>query len=97
MTNRPGIRDQVYAAVDGERDYQDAMQGNAARESVDANRSLGDFLTLTDVYLNKAKTAFAGPHPQGKVEALDQLRKAIALGVSAMEHHGIVERKQNAQ
>lgn len=81
-------RDSVYAAIDGERDYQDARRGNSARSDIDDNRDLGSMLLLIDVYLGKAKLAFAGPHPAGADDALHMLRKATALGVLAMEYHG---------
>ena len=38
----------VYAAIDTERDYQDAMAGNSARETLDTNRDLGSMITLKD-------------------------------------------------
>lgn len=86
-------RSEVFDAINGERAYQDAMQGNSARLDVDDNRDLGALITLIDVYMDKVKTAFAGPHPQGKLNALDQLRKVTALGVLAMEKHGTLFRK----
>lgn len=81
-------RNKVYEAIDSERDYQDARAGNSARENLDDNRDLGSMILLMDQYLVKTKAAFAGPHPQGKVDALEQLRKTVALGVLAMEYHG---------
>lgn len=86
-------RNSVYAALNGERDYQDAMQGSSARDDIEDNRDLGSLITLIDVYVGKVKTGFAGAHPQGKFDALDQLRKVTALGVLAMEKHGTIFRK----
>lgn len=90
---RPASRADVYAAIDGERNFQDACQGNAARDNVDDNRDLGSLILLIDTYVGKTKAAFAGQHPAGKQEALDQLRKVAALAVHAMERHGVVVRK----
>lgn len=87
--SRPQLREIAFNAIDGERAYQDNRSGNSARAKTEDNRSLGDLILLTDVYVGKAKAAFAGPHPTGKVEALNQLRKVAALGVLAMELHGI--------
>lgn len=84
---------EVYAAIDTERDYQDAMRGNSARPERDDNRDLGSMILLTDVYLDKAKNAFSGPHPAGKDAALEQLRKVAALAVVAMEYHGVKPRE----
>lgn len=81
-------RSEVYAAIDGERAYQDARRGNSARANVDDNRDLGSMLTLIDVYVGKAKDGFSGPSPAGRETALHQLRKVAALAVLAMEYHG---------
>lgn len=85
-------RKEVYEAINEERNYQDNMRGNSARVKVGDNRDLGSLITLMDVYLGKTKIAFAGPHPNGKTEALDVIRKVVALGVLAMELHGVVRR-----
>lgn len=85
-------RAEVYAAIDGERDYQDAMKGNSRREKLDDNRDLGSMILLTEAYLDKAKAAFAGPSPEGREAALHALRKTAALAVLAMEYHGAPKR-----
>lgn len=86
---RNTLRETVYKALDGERAYQDNRQGNASRTKIEDNRSLGDLILLSDVYVGKAKAAFAGAHPAGKIEALDAVRKVAALGVLIMELHGV--------
>jgi len=82
----------VYEAIDSERNYQDARMGNAARETINTNRELGSLIVLMDVYIGKVKAGFSGPSPEGRYEALEQLRKVVALGVLAMETHGTVIR-----
>lgn len=89
MTNRST----VYYAIDGERDYQDSKLGNSRREKTEDNRELGSLILFMDVYVEKAKAAFAGPHPEGKEEALHQIRKVAALGVLAMELYGAPRRQ----
>lgn len=91
--HRPIAREYAYSAIDKERNYQDAMLGNSARETKETNRDLGALILLTDAYLGKVKAAFAGPSPEGRTSALDQLRKVAALAVLAMELHGVEERK----
>lgn len=91
-TDLPRTRADAFMAINLERDYQDEMQGNARRENVDDNRELGSLITLIDQYLFKVKAGFAGPHPEGKNEALDQMRKVAALAVLAMETHGVLFR-----
>jgi hypothetical protein len=78
-------RDEVYAAVDTERDYQDAMRGNAARAKVSDNRDLGSLILFMDTYVGKAKAAFSGAHPAGREASLHEIRKVAALAVLAME------------
>lgn len=87
-------RRDAFDAICEERDYQDARRGNARREKIEDNRDLGSLILLTQTYLRKAEEAFAGPHPEGKTAALDQLRKVAALVVLAMEVHGTVLRKE---
>lgn len=90
---RPAVRDAVYSAIDGERDYQDAMKGNSTRNNKDDNRDLGSLILLTDEYLGKVKSAFAGPHPIGRQQALEYLRKTVALGIVALEYYGCPARE----
>lgn len=93
----PAARAAVFNVLNGERDYQDARRGNSARENVSDNRDLGSLLLLHGVYLTQAHIAFAGPHPAGRLAALDILRKATALGVLAMELHGAPSRAEAAK
>lgn len=81
-------RQEVYAALDTERDYQDLRQGNSARGQVSDNRELGSLILFMDTYIYKAKAAFSGPHPAGFEAALHEVRKVAALAVLAMELHG---------
>jgi len=83
MDSRPWYREEVYAAVDKERRYQDEKHG-------DENRDLGSLILLTDAYLDKTKAAFA--RPAGRHKALDYLRKVTALAVLAQEKHGVFTR-----
>lgn len=86
-------RSEVYAAIDSERAYQDSFQGNAARESFETNRGIGDMILLAQAYLDKAKVSFAGPFPQNRPEVLANVRKTAALLVGLMEYHGVVNRE----
>lgn len=84
----------AFAAINQERDYQDARKGNSKRDNVEDNRDLGSLLLLMRTYMRKAEEGFSRPHPEGKQIALDQLRKVVSLGVLAMEKHGVVYRKE---
>lgn len=85
-------RSQAFHAIDTERDYQDQMRGNSARNQQSDNRELGSLILFMDTYLQKAKAAFSGPHPVGFDAALHEVRKVAALGVLAMELHGAPNR-----
>ena len=85
-------RQDVYDAIDTERDYQDARKGNAARGQVSDNRELGSLILFMDTYVGKAKAAFSGPHPAGFEAALHEVRKVAGLATLAMELHGAPKR-----
>jgi hypothetical protein len=91
-TNPVSTRSEVYAAIDGERNYADQCMGSSARADVHDNRDLGSMILLIEAYVDKAKEAFAGPHPAGREAALHQIRKAAALAVGCMEYHGALKR-----
>lgn len=79
-------RAEVYAAIDGERDYQDNKWGG---EKMDAHNGVGDFIRYTEKYLARAQQEFAA----GNVDqALENMRKVTALGVACMEYHGAPKR-----
>jgi len=82
-------RQQVYAALDGERDYQDAK--GAANHGVAPSKALEQYLYYMEYYLrllNTQITTFWGPTANEDSGALESLRKLTALGVAAMEDHG---------
>jgi hypothetical protein len=83
-------RAETFAALDGERDYQDDRWGDNAK------MSLGDFVVYADAYLArmKAQLTFSDPMPSitDLDKALHTLRKITALGVAAMEQHGAIPR-----
>lgn len=86
-------REQVYAAIDSERDYQDAKgvaHGGAAH-----THELESYALYMDDYLREFKTQLSRTWvADGKppIEALNTLRKVTALGVAAMEEHGAPRR-----
>lgn len=85
-------RKEVYEAIDGERDYQDAMAGNSARAKIEDNRDQGSLILLMEHYLNKVRTAHAGPNSLGNPAVFTEIRKVVALGVMAMEKYGAPKR-----
>lgn len=89
---RTRVREFAYEVLDGERDYQDAMAGNSARETIDTNRELPSLIVLMAAYQAKLAGAWALPSPDNRQESLHVIRKITALGVLAMERHGSLPR-----
>ena len=82
-------RDEVYNAIDGERNYQDAL---GPKRTDDSDKSVGDYLIMMDTYFRKAKDGWTD-HP-GTGHSLAQIRKIAAICVRCMEEHGAVTREQ---
>lgn len=80
-------RADVYAAVDSERDYQDAGRGNAKRhDNAKPEMTPGEYILCMEKCLSDAREAWY--HPDGGANCLPFIRKVTALGVSAMELYG---------
>lgn len=87
MPETKTTREIAYAAVDSERDYQDAGRGNAKRHENEAPiMRPGEYILCMERYLNAAREAWNKPN--GGVACLDDIRKVTALGVACMEYHG---------
>lgn len=84
------VRSAVFAALSEERAYQDQKYG----PKNPAANSLGDFLCYLDTYVMSAKASLC----EGDRDAvLHNLRKIAALGVAAMETHGVFTRSMEMQ
>jgi hypothetical protein len=85
-------RQEVYAAIDSERAYQDAGAGNAQRhENAPPQLTPGEVILCMEKCLADARDAWYKPN--GGVACLPFLRKTAALGVQAMEHFGAPRRE----
>ena len=85
----------VYQLIDGERDYQNNLTAvrNWTAEERNPAQSVGDFITLLDVYVQRAQTAYADQ--PGNTAALDVIRKIAGIAVMCMEEHGAPPRQIN--
>jgi hypothetical protein len=83
-------RQEVYAAIDSERDYQDAGRGNALRHEGMPVMTPGEYILCMEKCLADARIEWYKPY--GGKSCLDFVRKVAALGVAAMEHHGAPKR-----
>jgi hypothetical protein len=79
-------RNEVYAAIDSEREYQNKWSANGRSD----DHEIETWLVYMDTYLRKAKDE-ASKTPD-KSEALNMIRKVTALGVVCMEQHGAPHR-----
>lgn len=79
-------RQDVYKVIDSEREYQDKKWGGGIH---DEGHSLGDYLLFMEHHLNKAKALWSSENAKN---AVHELRKATALGVSFMEINGCPKR-----
>lgn len=82
-------RGKVFDAIDSEREYQDRKWGTPAEHP----HEVGGYLTLMDVHLQRAKAAWAGAN--NDTEALESLRKVLAIGVACAEQHSIPGRSRS--
>ena len=87
-------RNEVYTAIDGERDYQRERWGDFTdlhgRPVPPLNRSIDEFILYLEEYVLKARSAsVSGDEAKG----LDAVRKVAALAVACMEVHGAPQRK----
>ncbi len=81
-------RDDVYDAIDSERDFQDNF---IAQKGLNQFKSVGEFLTLIRVYSNKADNAWT--YNGGDSSSLEEIRKIAAICVACMENHGVKKRE----
>jgi hypothetical protein len=84
-------RSEVYAAIDSERAYQDAQQGNAKRHEGQPPMTPGEYILCMEKCLHDAREAWY--KPDGGTACLPFIRKVTALGVGAMELHGAPRRE----
>lgn len=78
-------RAHIYAAIDGERAYQDTKYGPAPERDL----TLGEYLHIAQDELTEAQTAHDFDDPN---EALLELLQVVAVGVAAIEQHGLITR-----
>jgi len=86
---RPASRNVVYSIIDGERDYQDAGEGNAAPHP-DAQRrngalSPGECLLCIEQIAAEARAAWY--KPDGQAAMAPFMRKIAGVSVQFMENY----------
>lgn len=86
LSHTMATREQVYHAINSERNYQDRQLGNAKRHEGQPPMTPGEFILCMEKCLEDARTAWYTPY--GGVACLDNIRKVVATGVQCMELHG---------
>lgn len=80
-------RKEVYSIIDTEREYQDIRWGGKEHDS---QHGVEAYILYMQHYLNKAAKAISTK--EGVYGGLENLRKAVALGVACFEVHGVPPR-----
>jgi hypothetical protein len=85
-------RQDVYAVIDGERDYQDS-RWNASTTPTEGRHSVEEFVLYMEHYLQEARRLLSTQaSPKATHDGLDFVRKVTAMGVACMEQNGVVPR-----
>ena len=83
-------REEVYAALDSERAYQESRKSNEQGKE----HSVGEFLVFMQSYLTEAQNVNSRTWgPKCDPATLAVVRKVVALGVACMEANGAPERE----
>ena len=82
-------REEVYAAIDGERNYQDETWPEPESST---HLSLGEEILLIREYVERAQREWTGL-PGNPPEALAMVRKIAGIAVRCLENHGAPERR----
>jgi hypothetical protein len=88
-------RQEVYAAIDGERAYQDKRWGRTASSGQpgDGSRTIDEWALYIEVYARKlAELAATTGDAESVNDKLDGMRKIAAMGVACMECYGAPHR-----
>ena len=87
-------REQVYKALDTEREYQDNATADDARSDMVDNFSLGQAILAMEELLLRARLEWYHDTPQDNYQnTMQQLRKVTGVGVMMGEKYGMPERK----
>lgn len=84
-------RAEVYAVIDGERDYQDSL---ASTSETDGYHTVTEFALYIGDYHRELQSVLSRTWgPDATRKGLDIMRKITALGVACMEQNGVQPRK----
>jgi len=86
---RQMAREQVYKAIDSEREYQDSMDGVSEAPSVASE------LILLEEYVGRARNTFTETFGDPEEQpTMNVIRKIAGIATRAMENHGAPNREK---
>lgn len=82
-------REEVYKAIDGEREYQDSFIEKDPSRFDDSlpDHSTGDYIVMLTTYIREAQENWT--RSGGDEKALHSIRKIAGIAVHCMEDHGV--------
>jgi len=86
-------RNDVYKAIDTERDYQAQVISTDPSICKVIPKSVGDYLTMMQGYMNRTFETWVST--AGNEPTLHFIRKVAAIAVKCMEQHGAPSRSLN--
>ena len=87
-------REEVYKAIDSERDYQDSRWNKETTTSENIH-SFEDWIVYMEDYLTEAKYILSRNARQvAEPNVCHIMRKVVAMGVNSLEQHGALHRKK---
>lgn len=90
-------REEVYAAIDSERDYQEMRIVRDGTTAIEEGHTPEEYLLYMEHYMHLAREAASTIWgPAAKPAVLDVIRKITALGVACMETNGAPKRNESA-
>ena len=90
-------RQEVYSAIDSERDYQDQIW-NSETTSSNGLHSPEEWFMYIEDYVNEAKHLLSRKSLQESYpQSMEIMRKVAAMAVCAMEQNGTEKRKINKE
>lgn len=88
----PVTRYEVYAVIDGERDYQEGWKDPNLTDSGGIHSNVEYLVYIRDYVEEALHVASRRPEPESRVHNTHAMRKIAAMAVAAMEQNGVLPR-----
>lgn len=92
MSLKRATREEVYAVLNGERDYQDFLSPTSETAG---EHTVAEWLLYIGDYIREAQSVASRTWgPEATIKCLDIIRKVGAMCVACMEQNGVVPRSE---